>query len=228
MKIHVRYLLALTFSLVFFQSIAQTITDRNEIGWTPRLPEKVDINIIEGTPYLHDEFVIGEVYFDKKYKTTPILVRLNLHNDELEYIENDVEVGFTKLESIDKLVMGDEVFVFVYNGKFNSRPSGFLKMWSAKTPSLLTKMKIYCFADPRIPFTFPKPTRFERVKDEHYIMKSADKIIKITSVKKLINILGDHSAELTKVAEEENISVENGGDLSRLLDYYHQLSEQNL
>jgi hypothetical protein len=223
-----KYFFATIFYLVFSQSYAQTISNSGDLlGWS-QLPEKIDVNTIEGTPYLNDDFVIGEVYFGDRYKTTPVPIRLNLHSDELEYIENDVVLAFGEPELIDKVVMDEEIFIYLNNNIFSAKPSGFLKMSGAKSPSMLTKMKIYCFKDAPKPFSPSKPIRFERAKDEYYIMKSEDEIIKITSVKKLINILGDDSSALTKFAEEENISVDNGADLSRLLDYYHQLSEQDL
>ena len=85
---HFKFLLTLLFYLVFLNSFAQTINEHYlGIGW-PR--EVIEINYsIEGTPYLHDNFINGDVYYDGKSKIPQVPLRLNLHNDEFEYMDND-------------------------------------------------------------------------------------------------------------------------------------------
>jgi len=42
---------------------------------------------IAGSPYLHDEFQIGEVFYDGKYNISNVLLMHNLYNDDIEYKE---------------------------------------------------------------------------------------------------------------------------------------------
>ena len=59
-------------------------------------------------------------------------------------------------------------------------------------------------------------------------------LIEIIKAKRLtendrgLKLLGDHSMELKQFAKEEKISANNGEELARLLDYYHELLEQDL
>ena len=221
----VKYLLTLSFCLVLLNSSAQMINHRNELfgGWIG-MPEE---EYIEGTRYLYDDFKNGDVYYDGKSKISQVPLRLNLHNDEFEYKEKDSDFAFAEPYHIDKIVIEDEVFIYL-NRSFDPDISGFVKRWNAELPSILTKMKIDFYK--RVSgqaFVESKPDRFERDTDKHYIMQSENEIIKINSVKKLIKLLGDHSSELSKFAKEEKISADNGEELAKLLDYYHEL-EQSL
>jgi hypothetical protein len=77
--------------------------------------------------------------------------------------------------------------------------------------------------EPAKPYVEPKPDRFQRAADKHFLMISKDEIIKISSVKKLIISLGDHQPELSKFAKDEKISSGNIEDLVKLVEYFHSL-----
>jgi len=62
---------------------AQMITHYNELfGGAYGIQEK---EYIEGSRYLHEKFISGEVYYDDNSKVLQVPFRLNLHNDEFEY-----------------------------------------------------------------------------------------------------------------------------------------------
>lgn len=228
MNRHIKFLLTLIFCLALLKSFAQTISNSGDLYGGSQIPEKIDVNSIEGIPYLYDDFKIGDVYFGNRFKTPQVLLRLNLYSDEMEFIENDIIKIYAEPNWIDKIVLEDEVFICLSNPRFKTRKRGFVKMWNSSYPSVLTKMRVIFYKDAVKAFSETKPIRFERDKDLHYLMKSEDDIVLISTVQKLIDLLEDHSEALSKYAEEENISVSNGADLSRLLDYYHQLSAQDL
>ena len=73
------------------------------------------------------------------------------------------------------------------------------------------------------PYVEAKPDRFERAYDKNFIMLSGSEIEKVSSVKKLIKLLGNHTSELTSFAKKEKISSGDAKEIARLLDYYHEL-----
>jgi hypothetical protein len=180
---------------------------------------------IKGSPYLHDEFIKGDVYYDKKFKVEQIPLRLNLYNDEFEYQVKSTVMAFSHPNKIDQVVVGEEVFIYLPETPGNM-VSGFVRKWNNKSPCLITKMKAEFFnkEDPK-PFEETKPDRFERALDKNFIMMSDSEIEKVTSVKKLIKLLGDHSSELTAFAKKEKTSSGNAEELGQLLEYYHQLNQ---
>ena len=219
MTTYIKIVLLPFFCLTCLNSSAQTIDCKNPIGWM-RLPEK---EYVEGTRYLHDDFVTGKVYFDGNSKTLQLPLRLNLHNDEFQYMENDKVLAFAKPSRIDKIVLEDEIFIYLEPSE-ERNVSGFVKSWSPELPGILTKMTIDFFEKVNAqPFEGSKPDRFVRSADQHYLMKSETEIIRITLVKDLIEILGDHASALSKFAKEEKISRANGAELAKLLDYYRAL-----
>lgn len=215
----IKIMLLSIFCLACLSSSAQTIDCKHTIGWVT-FPEP---DYVEGTRYLHDDFVTGEVYYDSNTKILQLPLRLNLHNDEFEFIKNKEVLAFANLERIDKIVLEDEVFIYLEPGE-ESTVSGFVKSWSPDLPGILTKMHIDFFEKGNVqPFEERKPDRFVRAADQHYFMKSETEIIRITSVRKLIEILGDHDSALSEFAKEENISRADGAELAKLLDYYRSL-----
>ena len=202
-------------------SSSQTISSGNQLGggWTQWPPEVH----VEGSRYLYDEFVMGEV-FDKKMNIRQAPLRLNLHNDELQYVEDSTIFAFAKPSSIEKIFLGNEVFIYIKPSS-EVEVSGFLKKWNSTYPAILTKMKISFYKESTEFLGRIKPNRFVRDPDLHYIMKSGTEIIEITSVKDLIKALGSHSKELYEFAKAERISKNNGAELAKLVDYYHSLND---
>lgn len=179
---------------------------------------------IAGSPYLNEEFQNGDVYYDGKYKVVQIPLRYNAFNDEFEYKDKNVTMAFADPASIDKIVIGDEVFIYIEKGG-QKKVFGYVKMWNDTAPAVLTKMKIEFFKQEELqPFTEPKPDRFERAYDKHYLMKSQIENEKITSVKKLIKSLGNHTSELSDFAKYEKISASDPEELAKLLEFFHGLN----
>ena len=178
---------------------------------------------IEGSPYLAEEFKKGEVYYGGKYKVPNVPLRLNLYNDQFEYKEKNTVMAFADPKVIDKIVLEDEVYIYIEKN-VGSDVDGFVKMWNAELPGVLTKMKtLFKDKEEPKPFEEPKPDRFERTLDKHYIMMSKEEIKKISSVKKLIKYLGNHTDELSSFAKKEKISSGDPEELAKLLDYYNEL-----
>lgn len=201
---------------------------RNLVGrlnWNKTInPSSVEI---QGSPYLNEAFQLGEVYYDGKYKISRLPLRYNLHNDEIEYKEKNAIMAFADPNSIDKVVIGDQVFVYIKKDK-KSPVSGFVQMWNDRLPTVLTKMKVdFLEKEEAKPYVDPKPARFERGYDKHYLMKNQNEIEKIVSVKKLIKSLGKHQSELSAFAKKEKVSSSDPEELAILLNFYHEL-EQDL
>ena len=176
---------------------------------------------IQGSPYLNEEFMVGEVYYDGKYKVTDLPLRYNLYNDEIEYKDNNTPMAIAQPDKIDKVIIGKNIFIYIKKNSLH-KVSGFVRIWNDESPSILTKMKVAFFEkEPPKAIVESKPARFERKYDIHYLMKSPEEIEKIKSVKKLIQSLGNHEKELTDFAKKEKISSRNPAELAKLLDHYH-------
>jgi len=185
------------------------------------------LEYLQGTPFLDDEFKNGDIYFGGKYKIEQIPLRLNLYNDQLEYKSEDGIMAFGNPDRIDKVVIGNEVFIFLPKSPLY-KISGFVRLGNLNFPSIITKMTVDFFKreDPK-PFDLaePKLDRLERAADRYYLMKSKHEIKKVSSVKKLIKYLGKYNSELTDFSRKEEFSANDEEELVKLLDYYHELDQ---
>ena len=186
-----------------------------------------EIDYIEGTRYLHDDFTTGSIHYEDSLQLAEIPLRLNLHNDALEFLHNDSAYVFAETYRIDKILIGDDEFAYL-KVRPNSEVSCYVKVWNNEFPMLITKMRIDFVKEIKgKPFVIPQPDHFERDDDTHYVMKSANDIERVKSLKQLINYLGTHRQKLSDLAKEEKISVKDAEELAKLLDYFLEL-EQNL
>jgi len=202
---------------------AQTITHRNELGggWIGHSPE--DDNYIEGTRNLYDDFRPGVVYYNDNSDALKVPLRLNIYNDEFEYIKNDTLYALEALAQLEKVVMDNLVFIYIVPNR-EANVSGYVVRWNDEYPAIITKMEMGYFSGERDVYT-TKPLRFERKKDKHYIMNSDHEVEQIYSVKKLIKYLDTHQQELSEFAKKEKISDSNPEELAKLLDFYHELGQ---
>ena len=97
---------------------------------------------IEGSPYLNEEFEIGEVLYGEKYKLNQIPLRYNIYNDDIEYkVENSI-MAFANPHQIDKVILGNDVFIYLRNESISDEGGGFVKIWNYQYPAIITKMKV--------------------------------------------------------------------------------------
>lgn len=69
--------------------------------------------------------------------------------------------------SIDKIVIGDEMFIFIRD-KEQKNVSGYVKIWNSQLPAVLTNIKVvFLEREKPQPYTETKPDRFERVQDKY-------------------------------------------------------------
>ena len=199
----------------------QPVIEKDDLAGAVRWPD--DRNYIEGTPYLFDDFISGNLYYRNELLHTQLPIRVNLNSGEIEYLRNDSVLVLNSYNQIDRIVVNGELLLYL-DGKHNSIVSGIVKTWSSEFPTVLTKMHKYYYSKTVLPYAEVKPRRFER-KDNHFVWISEDQLMEVTSTKKLVKVLG-HSKELLAYAKKQKISTDNPVELMELLDYYKHLTEE--
>ena len=187
-----------------------------------------ELENVEGTPYLQEEFNNGDIYYGGKHKIEQVPLRLDLFRDRLEFKnEQGAVMAFANPERMDYVVIGKEVFIYLPKSK-GSSVSGFLKTWNTRAPFLLTKMEIkFKKGEEAKPFDLHEPTqdRLERIPDKHFIMRDPNDIEKVTTVKKLIRYLGTHNEKLFEFAKKAEINDDEPEKLVKLVNYFQQMEE---
>ncbi len=230
MKIYIAWI----FSLVSLTSFAQTLSTSRSPVAAPAFPESDSsqtgyqynhVDSIRGSRFLYDDFITGTIYFTDNTKAADLPLRLNIYHDEFQYMKNNSVYVLGALNRVGKITMGGEEFIYL-DGSSNSDLSGFVKIWNAQFPTIVTKMSMGLSASATIregSYNYTIPPRFERKDDQHYLMRSENNIVEIKSVRHLIYLLCYYSSKLEEFAKKEKISSSSGAELAWLVEHYRKV-----
>jgi hypothetical protein len=178
---------------------------------------------IEGTPYSTEAYVLGDVFLKQKV-FEDIEMRYNIYSNRIEYKENGALMYLSPNNQILKVVMNNETLVinqFEVKGKLT--PTYFVRLDSGAV-TLLAKKNIG-FRSQQLgkPIEGDVPAKYTQLPDEYFIKKLDGPLVRIQSIKKLIEYLPDHKAEMETFAKKEKISANKPAELTRFIQYYNSL-----
>lgn len=184
------------------------------------------ISQIGGSPYDHDDFVKGDIYYDVNWRYPGVPMRYNIYNDEMEIKPEgqDLVYAIVPEKRIKKIAFASDTFVVAdYELRRDLVPGYFRELENGKM-DLLAKPRVD-FREKEVDkgFVEPQPDRFIRLQDEYYIRKEGNMAEKLPSLKKLIEIMGDHRKQLEEYAKENKISSGNIEEIIQFISYYNSL-----
>jgi hypothetical protein len=178
---------------------------------------------VDGTPYLQDEFVAANV-FTTKGTYTAVPMRYNMYTDYIEFKQKDGIYVLDPRPDVRKVVF--EQFSMVtenHTVKGKSIRGYFMMLDSGKVSLLERKAVAYQPAQPPKGLeTEGRQARYDKPKEQFYYKLGSGALVEITTIKKMIDSLPDHQAEVSKFASQEKIS-RNEEELTRLVKYYNSL-----
>lgn len=180
--------------------------------------------IIGGTPYLIETFTTGDVYSNKgKFAAVPM--RYNIYADYIEFKEKDVTYILAPGPDIKKVNLGDYHFVVEkYQVKGKTQLGYFTLLDSGKVMLMSKKMVTFRGKqEPKAIETAGTPARYTRSSDEYHYKIANGALIKVSSIKKMIESFPDKQEELKQFASQEKISPKNESELVKLVRYYNSL-----
>ena len=190
------------------------------------LSKKVDRSVtdFEGSPYLSPDFIPGEVYSSKK-KYPGLMLRYNIFNDNIEFMQNNTTYALYAEPRITKVLLGDEVFVVEKHEIKGKMGYGYFERLDSGKVTLLAK-KIVRFTEEQEPKALEaagKPAKFTRSQDVFYYKIGSAELSKVGALKSFIDSLPDKKEEVTSYAKKEKIGTKNENDLVKLVKYYNSL-----
>ncbi|MEM9671507.1 MAG: hypothetical protein AAF992_02880 [Bacteroidota bacterium] len=192
---------ALFFCLVSVASFAQTLQpySGNILGAQELLPYAAfvddskfsQIDVVRGSPYLYDEFIVGTIYFNGFTEVSHLPLRFNILKNEFEALKDSLIYTFAEPELIDRILLEGNVFTYI-NESEGHELSGFVKMWNFQFPTVVTKMRNYIVEQTYHGhlFDYTNPVFILPMRDEHYLMQSEIEghAIRIPGLKRSANI----------------------------------------
>jgi hypothetical protein len=181
---------------------------------------------VEGTPYLSESYVPGEILYAKG-NLAKLPVRYNAFQDLIEYQQNGNAFVIDPTTQIKKINMGDHTFIV---DKFEDKGKtkyGFLTLLDSGKVMLLSK-KMIKYSDARVGrdqegTEVKYPAKFSKAPDTYYYKIENGELQKVGNIKEMIATFPDKQEELTKFVKKEKISPRKEKDLLQLVRYYNSL-----
>jgi hypothetical protein len=151
-------------------------------------------------------------------------MRYNIFNDVIEFQQNGSVLALAPDKRINKVTIGSHTFV-VNRFEFKSKQiEGYLERLDSGKLTLLAKMVVVFKEreEPRAMQYSIVPARFNRLGDVHYSMLPDGQLVKIESIKKLLEQLPDKNEEMAAFVKKEKIRDDREG-LVKFFSYYNSL-----
>jgi hypothetical protein len=188
------------------------------------MAQQASASKIEGTPYLNEQFVEGEIIFGESNRTK-VPVRYNIFQDLMEYQQNGKALALDPSKKIKEIKMGDEIFIVdKYNLEGKSK-LGFLNLLDTGKMTLVSK-KIVKYQEPlkgRALDGGDLPAKYSRSSDAFFYRIGEGELKEVGNLKELIAGLPDKQEEIKQFAKKEKISPKKQEELRKLVRYYNSL-----
>lgn len=174
----------------------------------------------EGSPYLVDNFIRGNV-ISSKGRFDDVEMRYNIHEDVVEFRQSNYTYLLDPSPDIKRIYMGEHTLIA---DKTDGRHYGFYSVLDSGRVSLLAKKHV-SYREGRPPQALQAartPARYMNLPDSYYYRVGDGPLIKVTSIKKMIASFPDRQAELKAFASREKISSRKGNELVKLVKFYNQ------
>lgn len=178
---------------------------------------------VVGTPYLNKTFIEGDIYYSKG-KFLGIPMRYNIYDDNIEFKQNGSTYILDPSLEIAKIDMGDYALVVARELRGKLKPAYFVLLDSGKV-TLMAKKHI-SFRESRPPGPLDSqatPARFSELPDDYFYRIGDGELMKVGSIRKMIESFPDKQKELSQFADREKISSNKEKELIKLVHYYNGL-----
>lgn len=190
-----------------------------------------DLKMIKGSPYINERFILGNLSMGDSLIATEIPMRYNLLSDQIELKD---------LKSLDNepsaaLLKNPDISIQIYNNIYRYHRdfladngvlgSYFEIVWEGNGYSLYKKIDVTYHAPYKATTSFDNDRPAEFTQQEiFYLVNNADEFTELPTRKSaLYKVLGDKKKEVKEYIKKNNLEIDEGRDLARLVAYYNSL-----
>ncbi len=181
---------------------------------------------IEGSPYLNNDFIDGNIFTVQKEKYVDIPVRYNIYNDQMEFktATGDIQ-ALANPEIVEKVEFGDykmDYLPYTYSKKIRR---GFFIILAEGKASLYTRKNVN-FKEAEQPGAYKEaePPKFISGPDEYFIRVGLEEAKQVGNKRDLVDIFPDHKKEIEDFIRKNKIKTNKPESLMELVDYYNSLA----
>ena len=204
------------------QSVAQSTQSSPKVKVVPMQEDYTrtkDGTVISGSPYLFDEFAIGELWMNGTVFNAEAM-RYNIYRDVMEYFEKDMQLEILPEPSIQRVEVRGKVFVVEM---LNEKPGFFLILDSGKA-KLLCKMTVaFSKGVERQGMHEAQGPSYSRQKDKYFFQLADGKLMRLENIDDFVESIPDHREEVANYAKSKKLSAKKEEHVMLLLNYYNSL-----
>ena len=229
------------FVCISFNSFSQKVIDVDKqtgsanvfnsfytVAGTPFVNAKF-ARVVEGTPFFKENMMKGAIILSEGREYKNILVRINLLDGQVNYIDKQVELVASS--PIKEVVLWDTLngkdYRFVFSGYIDAAEKPEKDYYE-----LLQTGKVEFYKQHKKKLTeftpYGSATVEQRIQtnSKYYVLK--DKQWKeIRKIKELVTLLSDKSTEISKYIKDNQISGDNQSNFEKIIAYYNSLFNQS-
>lgn len=179
---------------------------------------------LDGTPWLTDSWVPGKVMLTSGKMVEGLKYRYNVYRNLLYFQYENAEYVISSPDSIDYLIMGEELFKYSKSDPANKDKKRLLLVAvEGKATLFINYYPVIIPANYNIALGSGNRNETVAVK-ESYLIKVGISLTVIDKKGKLILVaLADKKTEISEYIKKEKISAKNRVDLEKVIRYYNSL-----
>ena len=180
---------------------------------------------VEGSEYLDDKFVEGDLITQNSERYSGVPIRYNAYNDNIEVKLPDGKIYLVAdKQIISQVKFNDNILIYTKYLSTQGEKRGFLFVLYAGECLLYRRnWKEFKAGIPSNGIVSEIPSRIVDKPEEFYIRIKEKLPMIINSKKDLLWLLQDHSAEIEDFLKKENVKINDDHDLIKVLSYYDSL-----
>lgn len=181
-------------------------------------------NDLKGSPYLEDDFIIGELETTDG-EVIEVNLRLNVFANELEFETTKGIKVLKDPEQMSRILLGESEYIFLESSDPLEESAGYFKRITGDKCMLLTKHRIIYMSSVAAGAYEPaKKAELRKEPDSYYLSLSTREIVKLKRKKKFIfDLFPDQQESINRFLKVEKISLMKENDLIELVDFLNSV-----
>lgn len=185
-------------------------------------------NIIDGTPYLDEEFSKGSLSLGHS-QINNIDLRYNIYEDHFEYLDEEV-VKFIdpRRNQVDTVWLKGDTYLYVSLEAGKKIKMTYMKMVRGDGTRILLKHRMMLTEPEKSQgYKDAKPARFNRQQDLIFIQPTGSHAMEFKGKKSIEELFPDHYHQLSEYVKSEKLKLKNLDDITKLCIYFDSVKTLN-
>ncbi len=186
-----------------------------------------DMNkVIEGSPYLSDEFSTGSlIYQDTYYRN--LQLRFNVYEGHFEFKSGDGFLYFDpRYTEVDTVWIGQDKYVYApYIDNNREKRSYMHLLHDGNTKVLTLREKLLLRPEKAQGYEDAKPARFSEMTTRMFVSLEGEPAVEFSNRRSIDVVFPESAKELESYAKKERLRFRSPDELVTLVEYYETLQK---